>query len=600
MDGEHKGGDETSNLEQDLLDPVDEAFDVDETLANEGLGLSDEFERLPNEGREPFRSIFDKTHARGLIALCKLLLESRDDLPARIELCVRIKWRDLLNGLYDAYHSPSDLAAAVEVGTSLLPLVPEENDWAGSQKPQHLDKLCFMKTSLFLATDNVTQIDDAVRFGREAWKEAQTLRPWDQRRYDALNNLGYALSTRYKKTWQLGDLDEAIQYARLSLDPARMDPGKTITILSQLSVRLYLRFEKTGNAEDRDRAMALSEQVVLACSQDNPVRSSALSLLCQESLDKFEQTGFWRDLEEAIRLAKLAFSSLSEGDELRPQCAESVARLLTKRYGQTKDFSDLKEALDFSKQWVAMTPHRHGIRGKRLFIHLQRLKEVAKSVFESADLDEILEQAFELLALMPEDYSHAAINRRLLVDILSRRYELSGLPSDLVPLVSQALGIGVDDVSQYEAEHGGPSLKESGCLLGLFSKVMTLAAHPLENNIVAQISGSFHQEYLKRVDELGPTRSLIDIEKNVTINAELIIVVQSFEEMDQLERKSEEMFEFAQSMGAKTCQLRVKMPFLQVTRGDGKNTAEISGTEVDQDIATDGSAPIFPNPYVTL
>lgn len=524
-----------------------------------------------------FRTIQDKQ----LNTLCALVLKVPDGLIIRMP--ISIEWHDTRRGSHGKRQAPPDRAAVVQVGTWLLALVLHNQHSATRQKTQCLDMLCHSMKSMCLATDVLGQMNDATRYGSEICEVAWTLPRWNRILFNALKFIGNALLHRFQRTLQLQDLDELISRAEVAVKFAQSLPRDMVIDILRLSIRLYHRFESIGNVEDLDRATNLSEQILHARSQSNNLRSVFHLLLCQCHEQKFERSGFWRDLEEAIRMSKVAFNLLLEGDRRQPALAARIAGLSYRRYQHqhNKNAGDFKEILLNSRQSVNMTPLKHDIRGKRLFVHMAYLRIYAMSIVELHDLNRFLEQTFEVLATMSVNAPYLKSSKELLVDILSRKYELSGLPSDLALLLNQIIDTLAIDTPLDDTEQESAGTTQVVSLRKLHVKVSKLATQSLDNNIVAQVSGAFHQAFLERVRQLGPTMTLIDIEENVIINAQVVLVLQ---ESNLSDRQGEllRMGEFAASIGARNGRFRIKMPYMQLRPKEGAPSSMESETEVKQ------------------
>lgn len=510
----------------------------------------------------------DEEFADEAIATFKRV-QDRGDLTLEERIFAMSSLRRLLHWRFETGKSVQDLDAAIETGERLLRTLPASH----GDRAEHLDELGYLKTSRFQVKGTEADLDDAISLGREALSILSTC---DQRWGQAATNLGYNLSTRCRRTGQLSDLDEAISYARQIVQVTAPNNSLYNRSLLNLAARLSSRFEKTRELADNDEATALNRQLLDRLTPGTVEYGGALFNLGVITAQRFEQTGFWRDLDEAIRLSKLGIDTIPQSHEFhekRPELLCNLASLFAKRYHRTKNLSDLREEIKFSHESVLTMPIVHSMhspRGKALYSHLQGLGTLAGAVNAVSEIDELITQAADLMAPMPEVYAYRVVNIELYGGLLSRRYELSGRPWDLLNLLNCALTTAGE--KNYYSERNGqekPAKVDTNALLRLFTPVSRLAVEAQDHSLVSQVNLAMHREYRNLVQTRGFIDALITIEKEVIINVEIVTIHSRSRSREDHENEMREQEKFAEKLGAKTYQHRVKFPELTLSMPGG-------------------------------
>jgi hypothetical protein len=119
-----------------------------------------------------------------------------------------------------------------------------------------------------------------------------------------LSNLGVALWSRFERTGQQGDLDEAVVVGRQAVQATPDDHPDRAAMLSNLGLALQTRFGRTGQQGDLDEAVAVGRQAVQATPVDHPDRAGRLSNLGLALQTRFERTGQQGDLDEAVAVGR--------------------------------------------------------------------------------------------------------------------------------------------------------------------------------------------------------------------------------------------------------------------------------------------------------
>ena len=141
-----------------------------------------------------------------------------------------------------------------------------------------------------------------------------------------LSNLGVALRTRFERTGDQADLDEAVTAGRHAVAATPPDHPDRAGRLSNLGVALRARFERTGGQADLDEAIAVGRDAVAATPPDHPDRARYLSNLGAALRIRFERTGDQADLDEAIAAGRDAAAVEEASPRLRAGAARGWGR----------------------------------------------------------------------------------------------------------------------------------------------------------------------------------------------------------------------------------------------------------------------------------
>ncbi len=492
----------------------------------------------------------------------------REDLPADIIIKARSALFNALTidgqNLVDV-HKLNDAIAA---GESLLKVLPSSH----KDRFEYLDKLGFIKTSRYKVNNNESDIHDAVCLGRQALCLVPTD---DPEAPNIASNLAYSLSQIYKAAKRLDDLDESIRLTRDAVRATQLNTSKYHGHLSNLGARLHLRYQATGDPENNSEALAVIHQVLQLSKPGSPEHSGALLNMGTFAGDKYDKTGFWKDLEEAIILQKRCMNSSTSSSESRSQCIHNLAALYDRRFATTKNISDLKEAIGYQSKAVQALPissSMHSIRGHHLTICLKMLTELARATTEISDVERAISDSTDLLDPMPEVYADLLLNLRSLGVLFSRKYELSGHPIDLHQNVTSAITF-ASQSNHVMGLKGEPTSYDINTLLRFYHHTTKLVVEPQENPLVVQVTEAMHKEYLKLVKTTSFIDALIELEKDISINVQIIIIAPRSKSSEDIRMECDEKAEYVKSLGAKTYQARIKMIDITVREGPVANSA---------------------------
>lgn len=451
---------------------------------------------------------------------------------------------------------------AIAAGESLLKVLPSSH----KDRFKYLDKLALTKTSRYKVNNNESDINDAVCLGRQAL----CLVPIDGPEFPNIrSNLAYSLSQLYKAAKRLDDLDESIRLTRDTVEATQFDTSKDYGHLLNLGARLHLRYQATGDPENNSEALAVTHQVLQLSKPGSPEHSAALLTIGTFAGNKYDKTGFWKDLEEAIILQTRCLNSSTSSSESRSQCIHNLAALYDRRFAITKNISDLKKAVGYQSQAVQAQPISNSMQSTRnhhLTIYLKMLTELARATTEVSDVERAISDAADLLKPTPKVYADLLLNLRSYGDLFSRKYELSGHPIDLHQNVTSAISF-ASQCNQVTDSKGEPTKYDTNTLLILYYHTGKLVVEPQGDPLVVQVVEAMHKEYLKLVKTMSSIDALIKLEKDISINVQIIIIAPRSKSTEDIAMEREEKVGYVKSLGAKTYQVRIKMIDLRIGKG---------------------------------
>jgi tetratricopeptide (TPR) repeat protein len=127
----------------------------------------------------------------------------------------------------------------------------------------------------------VGQLDNAIeyaRYGMELTNKTSDL-------YAAyLANMGMFLGTRYERTGRLDDLRDAIDAARQAVDVTPLNHTDRAGRLNSLGNRLGSRYQRTGQMQDLEDAIDAGRQAVDTTRLGHTAQMTGLHLACKNSV----------------------------------------------------------------------------------------------------------------------------------------------------------------------------------------------------------------------------------------------------------------------------------------------------------------------------
>ena len=141
-------------------------------------------------------------------------------------------------------------------------------------------------------------------------------------------NLGGTLLTRYERTGNKADLDEAIEIARAALAAAPPEHPFRGGILSILGLALRVRYDRIGALADLDEAVEVSRAAVDAAPPGHPDRAGELANFGIALVTRFERIGIAADLDKAVEVSRAAVDAAPLDHPDRARHLSSLAGIL--------------------------------------------------------------------------------------------------------------------------------------------------------------------------------------------------------------------------------------------------------------------------------
>ena len=177
-------------------------------------------------------------------------------------------------------------------------------------------------------------------------------------RPDACPTSGHALQTRFERTGQLADLDQAITGSPRRSAPPRPTTPTGLSMLSNLGDALRTRFERTGQLADLDEAITCSPRRSTPPRRAIPTGPCTCPTSGYALQTRFERTGQLADLDQAIILLSEAVDATPAGHPDRPMYLSNLGDALRTRFERTGQQADLEQAIIRLSEAVEHDPGR--------------------------------------------------------------------------------------------------------------------------------------------------------------------------------------------------------------------------------------------------
>ncbi|KAL2136726.1 hypothetical protein VTI74DRAFT_1767 [Chaetomium olivicolor] len=174
---------------------------------------------------------------------------------------------------------------------------------------------------------------------------------------------------------------------------------------------LESRYERTGEMADLEEAIGIAKQAVELTPHDYPDRAGRLNSLGNKLQSRYERTGEMADLEEAIGIARQVVGSTPNDYPDRAGWLNNLGITLQLRYKRTGEMADLEEATGIARQVVGSTPNDHPDRARYLYSLGSKLESRSERTGEVANLEEAslcLHNAWHCQTSFPFDRIRAA------------------------------------------------------------------------------------------------------------------------------------------------------------------------------------------------
>ncbi|KAH6648897.1 CHAT domain-containing protein [Truncatella angustata] len=270
-------------------------------------------------------------------------------------------------------------------------------------------------------------------------RQAVDLTPIDHaNRAWQLGGLGSKLHSRYKRTGETEDLQEALQIARQALDLTPVDHPARAGQLDNLERTLSSQYKRTGKTEDLQEAIQIARQALGLTPNDHPARAWRLGNLGNRLYSRHKRTGEMADLQEAIQMARQAVNLLPDGHLDRARRSGNLGNMLQERYEQTGEMADLQEAIQLAQQAVDITPIVYTERTGHLNNLGNKLLDRFDRIGEIADLQKAIHMAQQAIDLAPIDHPERANWLNNAAIMLGVRCKRTGKMADLQEAIQMA------------------------------------------------------------------------------------------------------------------------------------------------------------------
>jgi hypothetical protein len=367
-----------------------------------------------------------------------------------------------------------------------------------SNRAQNLAEEMNEKVRDYLDTPSPTSLNAAIDFGVEAIRrEPDAIQDGNQDSAKLLMAVSSAFEMRYKLWRRMGDLDEAIGHAEQAVaisPPGHDSPRAETAMLARL---LDTKFTVDRDVVAITKLMKVHERILETLKPESSVYGISLSAFCDTALRKFNVTRQWRDLEDALRIAKLSLPSISKSPSDQNRLIASITSLYDAKYEATKNVSDLKEAVNYSDLGFLSLPTTPTSYGMHLGSHLERLEKLVNRLQMSSEMEGVVRGAETYMRPVTQETPDGVRIMRCYGQILSKKYQLSAEPADLLRLLEQTIN-SLTPTSTAPLGPQNPFALYVSSLTPFRAKVARLAEAPSENPIVSQVKQGIWREYCSK------------------------------------------------------------------------------------------------------
>ncbi|KAI3575573.1 CHAT domain-containing protein [Fusarium oxysporum f. sp. albedinis] len=268
---------------------------------------------------------------------------------------------------------------AIELAKEAIALTPKSHPdqakWLGNLATHLMER--------FDRSWDLKDLQDAIN----AASKAADLTPNGPTKALYLDAVADGLNRKYDKMGLLADLEEAIRMTEMALEMLPSHHSKRPQIISTLADLFSNRYLRKEVIQDLDRAIELSREAADAKSDNHPYKAIyldrlAMQLNLRSSISRTDPH-LWKDLEESIQLERRAIAITTNN---RPTWSfkNNLQAMLVIKYGMTKDQAILDECTRLQKEALDEVPEGHQYRAEMLTSLGYRLRDSAK---ESSSLE---------------------------------------------------------------------------------------------------------------------------------------------------------------------------------------------------------------------
>ncbi|KAJ6616661.1 CHAT domain-containing protein [Mycena sp. CBHHK59/15] len=251
----------------------------------------------------------------------KLTPDGHPQMPARLDTLGRS-----LSKRYEHTGHLPDITKAISVANDALSLIPND----------HPDTLEFLTNLAIIILENAVRLTP----------DGHPSKP------DHLNYLSSALSVRFERLGNVGDIDNSISLLQTAMQARAYKLPDDHGYMIQLGNSFTLRFKRLGDLADIDEAITIFENVVAAIPDGIPSKPSRLNNLGTSLLFRFTQTEKTPDVEKAVAAFEAVLKITSDDHPLRPEFLNNLAISLKSRFDRHGDIADINQSISLLEDAV--------------------------------------------------------------------------------------------------------------------------------------------------------------------------------------------------------------------------------------------------------
>ncbi|KAG1763140.1 CHAT domain-containing protein [Suillus occidentalis] len=252
-----------------------------------------------------------------------------------------------------------------------------------------------------------------------------------QRRPKVLDNLSWALRSRFTQRGNIDDLDESIQFRREAVSLCHEGHSGRDVYLNNLAISLELRFNHQGKLYDLDEAISLHEEALRLRPVGHKLRHISLGNLGGVLVTCFGRRGNIDDITRAINLYRNVLTLHSPGNPHRGTVLNNLALALKTKYDKLRIGEDLNEAIDLSRESLQLTPLDDPERHVNLFNLSSALCSRFMHTQRNEDIEVAINLCQESLAALPLLHPDRSVIYMRLQETYLSRYRILHDPADL-------------------------------------------------------------------------------------------------------------------------------------------------------------------------
>ncbi|MFC8077595.1 CHAT domain-containing protein [Streptomyces sp. NPDC057307] len=370
---------------------------------------------------------------------------------------------------FDLPGSTPDIVRAQAIGAGRLAVLATEDD-----DPELAIRVGWLSEAMGAAArargddellrESLSLADEVLRLQRRA---VRLTPPGDPNRVPRLSNHGLSLVTRYERTSDPEDLDEAIGIARdvvaqaARADDRDPDLPRYWSLLARASA---LRLDRSGGAvEEFDEVVDLYRR---AAPGDPNGPGSGLANLGGALLKRYEVTGALPDVEEAVAVLHRSRREVWAEPRERSRADEQLGHALRARHARLGDLADLEEARRLLGGEARPDAHETTGRALQRMVNsaLELRGRYERGLGDPDDLRTAAARLREALAMLPAGHAARPAVLNNLGSVLVSSHQHFAELGELTEAVD-ALRESVRETSAGHHQLGGRLINLSGALM---------------------------------------------------------------------------------------------------------------------------------------